>query len=45
MVAGMPGPLSDLAKHTFLVLGALFPIVDPIGNTPIFLSLTRGLSS
>jgi multiple antibiotic resistance protein len=44
MVAGMPGPLSDLAKHTFLVLGALFPIVDPIGNTPIFLSLTRGMS-
>jgi len=22
----------------------LFPIVNPIGNTPIFLSLTRGLS-
>jgi multiple antibiotic resistance protein len=26
------------------VVGALFPIVNPIGNTPIFLSLTRGLS-
>jgi multiple antibiotic resistance protein len=25
-------------------VGALFPIVNPIGNTPIFLSLTRGLS-
>jgi multiple antibiotic resistance protein len=40
----MPGPLSDLAKYTLLVVGALFPIVNPIGNTPIFLSLTRGLS-
>ena len=41
----MPGPLSDLAKYTLLVVGALFPIVNPIGNTPIFLSLTHGLSS
>jgi multiple antibiotic resistance protein len=41
----MPGALSDLAKNTFLVVGALFPIVNPIGNTPIFLSLTRGLSA
>ncbi len=41
----MPHALSDLAKYTFLVVGALFPIVNPIGNTPIFLSLTRGLSS
>src|ERR1700719_4914385 len=41
----MPGALSDLAKSTLLVVGALFPIVNPIGNTPIFLSLTRGLSS
>ncbi len=36
--------LGDLAENTFLVVGALFPIVNPIGNTPIFLSLTRGLS-
>jgi multiple antibiotic resistance protein len=36
--------LSDLARDTLLVVGALFPIVNPIGNTPIFLSLTRGLS-
>jgi multiple antibiotic resistance protein len=41
----MPGQISELAKYTFLVVGALFPIVDPIGGTPIFLSLTRGLSS
>jgi len=40
----MPGALTDLAKSTLLVVGALFPIVNPIGNTPIFLSLTRGLS-
>ena len=40
----MPPALVDLAKSTFLVVGALFPIVNPIGNTPIFLSLTRGLS-
>jgi multiple antibiotic resistance protein len=36
--------LSDVARDTLLVVGALFPIVNPIGNTPIFLSLTRGLS-
>src|SRR5258708_26883896 len=40
----MPGPLSDLAKYTLLVVGALFPIVNPMGNRPIFVSLTRGLS-
>ncbi|HZZ40158.1 MAG TPA: MarC family protein [Acidobacteriaceae bacterium] len=40
----MPDPLGHLAKYTLLVVGALFPIVNPIGNTPIFLSLTRGLS-
>jgi multiple antibiotic resistance protein len=40
----MDGALGDLAKNTLLVVGALFPIVNPIGNTPIFLSLTRGLS-
>jgi multiple antibiotic resistance protein len=41
----MPDPLSDLAKYTLLIVGALFPIVNPLGNTPIFLSLTRGLTS
>jgi multiple antibiotic resistance protein len=40
----MPGALSELARNTLLVVGALFPIVNPIGNTPIFLSLTHGLS-
>lgn len=41
----MPVSVSELVKNTFLVIAALFPIVNPIGNTPIFLSLTRGLSS
>src|SRR6266699_2339427 len=40
----MTGALSELVKNTLLVVGALFPIVNPVGNTPIFLSLTRGLS-
>jgi multiple antibiotic resistance protein len=40
----IPGPLRELARNTLLVVGALFPIVNPIGSTPIFLSLTRGLS-
>jgi multiple antibiotic resistance protein len=35
---------SELVGNTLLVVGALFPIVNPLGNTPIFLSLTRGLS-
>ena len=29
------------AKSILLVVSALFPIVDPIGGSPIFLSLTR----
>ena len=41
----MPSALADLIKNTLLVVGTLFPIVDPIGGTPIFLSLTRGLTS
>jgi multiple antibiotic resistance protein len=40
----MNGALSDLVENTLLVVGALFPVVNPIGNTPIFLSQTRGLS-
>ena len=41
----MPSAFSELVKNTLLVVAALFPVVNPIGNTPIFLSLTRGLSS
>lgn len=32
--------LFDLLKATFLVISALFPIVNPLGGSPIFLSLT-----
>lgn len=32
----------DAAKTLFLVLSALFPIVDPLGGSPFFLALTRG---
>ena len=45
MTAPLPEALRDLTKYTLLPFGALFPIVNPIGNTPIFLSLTHGLSS
>lgn len=30
-----------LFKSTFLILTALFPIVNPLGSAPLFLSLTR----
>jgi len=32
--------LIEAAKSILLVIGALFPIVDPIGGAPVFLSLT-----
>ncbi|HEX4750963.1 MAG TPA: MarC family protein [Bryobacteraceae bacterium] len=35
----------ELLKSCLIVLSALFPIVNPIGNTPIFLSLTPGYST
>jgi len=31
-------------KSVFLILSALFPIVDPLGGAPIFLTLTREYS-
>src|SRR6266404_3484371 len=40
----MNSALSELTANTLLVVGALFPIVNPLGNAPIFLTLTRGLS-
>jgi multiple antibiotic resistance protein len=42
--SGVNNAFSVLAANTLLVVGALFPIVNPLGNTPIFLTLTRGLS-
>jgi multiple antibiotic resistance protein len=38
----MPMDLEQLARMTFLIVGALFPIVNPLGDAPIFLSLTEG---
>ena len=40
----MTSSFSQLIASTLLVAGALFPIVNPLGNAPIFLLLTRGLS-
>lgn len=37
--------LADVARSCLVVLTALFPIVDPLGNIPIFLGLTAGYSS
>ncbi len=36
--------LSELTSSTLLVMAALFPIVNPLGSAPIFLSLTKGVS-
>jgi multiple antibiotic resistance protein len=33
--------MADAAKVFFLTLSALFPIVDPLGGSPIFLALTE----
>lgn len=37
--------LADFIKSALLVVGALFPIVNPLGNVPIFLTLTAGFTS
>jgi multiple antibiotic resistance protein len=37
--------MGQLFKSTLLVLTALFPIVNPLGGAPIFLSLTRYYST
>ena len=41
MIEGLFG---DVIKTTLLAVAALFPIVNPVGNAPIFLNLTRGAS-
>src|SRR5437588_6062455 len=33
--------LLETAKHILLILSALFPIVNPLGGSPVFLALTR----
>lgn len=37
--------ISELIRISLLIVGALFPIVNPVDNIPIFLSLTTGLST
>jgi len=34
-------PVVETLKNIILIVSALFPIVDPLGGSPIFLSLTR----
>jgi multiple antibiotic resistance protein len=36
--------MTEAAKNLFLILSALFPIVDPLGGSPIFLTMTREYS-
>ena len=42
---GLLNEIFSIAPICLVVLSALFPIVNPIGNSPIFLSLTAGYSS
>lgn len=35
----------EAAKTTILIVSALFPIVNPLGGSPVFLALTRDYSS
>ena len=35
----------EAAKNTLLILSALFPIVNPLGGSPIFLTMTRDYSA
>jgi multiple antibiotic resistance protein len=37
--------LAEFAGNGLLIVGALFPVVNPLGNVPIFLTLTRGFTS
>ncbi len=37
--------VKTVLTQSLLILGALFPIVNPVGNAPIFLNLTEGYSS
>ncbi len=39
----MNDALGEVFRTTLLIVGAIFPIVDPPENIPIFLAMTRGL--
>ena len=41
----MPRELDEIVREVLLIVGALFPIVSPLSNAPIFLTLTRDVSS
>jgi multiple antibiotic resistance protein len=41
----MSAIVMELLRVSLLTVGALFPIVNPLGNAPIFLTLTQGYSS
>ena len=41
----MQADLGQFMRTALLIIGALFPIVNPLGNVPIFLSLTAGFTS
>jgi multiple antibiotic resistance protein len=41
----MAPAIAELTRTTLLIVGALFPIVNPPENIPIFLALTSGLGS
>jgi multiple antibiotic resistance protein len=41
----MYAAISELARASLLIVGALFPIVDSPDNIPIFLALTAGVSA
>ena len=40
---GISLSLGQIVREVLLIIGALFPIVNPLGTAPIFLSLTQGL--
>jgi multiple antibiotic resistance protein len=41
----LPDTMLDAAKSLFLIVTALFPIVDPLGGSPFFLALTTRYST
>ncbi|MBZ5601352.1 MAG: NAAT family transporter [Acidobacteriia bacterium] len=40
----MQAGLAEFVRTVLLIVGALFPIVNPLGNVPIFLSMTPGFT-
>jgi multiple antibiotic resistance protein len=37
----LPSTMLEAAKNLFLIVSALFPIVDPLGGSPFFLAMTN----